>query len=994
MKRSLLAGAIAAISFSAANAGEAVFYITEDGQAINNISVQVDGKKKLVGKNGFVAFELSGGNHQVELSQFGEWAGEFDFTASVKQNAEVQVDMLGGEAMPDVRVYTPGQETAVLLGRVRGYVESDETGGGVAGARISIKGSDKFTMSDANGEYELELPRGEYSLNIAHPNYGQSDVNNLRVLADVATQINTNLSLTGDGIIEEVVALGSYVPSTATAQERDSSAVLDAIGSEQFARFGDSSAASALKRVAGVSLVGGQYAVIRGLKGRYISSTLNGAGMPSTDPMRRDVPLDLFPSSVLGGIEIQKSYTPDLPGDTTGGAIRMATKGLPDEAIKKLSVGLGYNTQVTGKDVVSYDGSGSDYLGFDDGLRDVPSSVDKATNGGEQGSLGDYCIDGSCEFSPADLSGLLGDFENTYNVKNTTGTPNVNIAYSFGDRIEMGTKDFGFYGALEYKNKWSTREDAQIHSTSGDYNYERSKRNIDLTGYFVTGIEDEEGNEYLSRTTLLRKTDDTTRATIGVDSEEISVEEYTLQWVERQFLSQQFTGMQYVGENQQLDWRFGFSQTSRYEPDRRTYQFRQNVIAPSTLERRFSDMSENSFDLGVDHIVELSRNDWSTLKIKTGLLINSKDRDMDLVRYGVTNGPGDTPDSINLEEVLSDENLANNAYLLAVRTTPTDSYKASESMKAVYQSIELDINGEYIFLVGARLEDAEQEIKYADKPSANSKLATNEILPMLSGTWHATEELQFRAALSNTLARPGITELANSSTYDPETDQQLFGNPDLEISKITNLDLRIEYYLSDEESISLALFTKDIDKPIEKTLPDGSGSAQGGYTYENSKEAMITGFEIDFRKNILDGLDWTSFLSGNLAWIDSEVTLDEAAARLEGKSTRKLQGQSEILANMQVGFDHFSTGQSLTFLLNYFDDRLYAVTQGAALGNEFEKGRMLLDVVYRWDISDDLAIKGKATNLTNEVVEYSQNGVAIESYKEGTELSLGLDYIF
>src|SRR5690606_16547859 len=132
-----------------------------------------------------------------------------------------------------------------------------------------------------------------------------------------------------------------------TARQRDSSAVLNAIGAEQLARFGDSSAASALKRVAGVSVVGGQFAVVRGLQGRYISSTLNGSLMPSTDPMRRDVPLDLFPASVLGGINIQKSYAPDLPGDTTGGAIMMETKGLPDGEVRKLGVSGAINTRTT-----------------------------------------------------------------------------------------------------------------------------------------------------------------------------------------------------------------------------------------------------------------------------------------------------------------------------------------------------------------------------------------------------------------------------------------------------------------------------------------------------------------------------------------------------------------------------------------------------------------------------------------------------------------------
>src|SRR5690606_9928416 len=101
--------------------------------------------------------------------------------------------------------------------------------------------------------------------------------------------------------------------------------------------------AGALKRVAGVDVNDGKYAVVRGLDGRYISSTLNGDLMPTTDPLRRDVQLDLFPANILGSIQIQKSYTADMPGDTTGGSIGMATRNAPDERVHQISLAAGYN---------------------------------------------------------------------------------------------------------------------------------------------------------------------------------------------------------------------------------------------------------------------------------------------------------------------------------------------------------------------------------------------------------------------------------------------------------------------------------------------------------------------------------------------------------------------------------------------------------------------------------------------------------------------------
>ncbi len=206
MKRNLLAGAIAALCFSSLQAGEAVFYISEDGEALKNISVKIDAQKKLVDKNGFISFELKGdiegGHHKVELTQFGEWAGEFDFTTSSEQNAEVQVEMIGGEAVANVALYIPGKDNnqASALGKISGYVESDETGGGVELAIISVVGSPYSTSTDNKGFYQLEMPRGEYTLKIAHPNYGNREVKKMRVLAQVSTQVNINLSMSGEGV--------------------------------------------------------------------------------------------------------------------------------------------------------------------------------------------------------------------------------------------------------------------------------------------------------------------------------------------------------------------------------------------------------------------------------------------------------------------------------------------------------------------------------------------------------------------------------------------------------------------------------------------------------------------------------------------------------------------------------------------------------------------------------------------------------------------------
>ncbi len=966
-------------------AGEAVFYITEDGSSMADVAVNVDGTKQLVGKSGFVSFDVESGTHTVELTQYGEWVGDFEFaTQTNEQNAEVQVEVLGGEALEDILLYTPGQEEAPALGQISGYLESNETEGAVSGARISIAGTEQAIVTDEEGFFSFELPRGEYDLTIAHPNYGKRDVSGVRVMSNVNTGVNLTMSLSGDGIIEEVVAVGSYIPSTATAQERDSSAVLDAIGSEQMARFGDSDAASALKRVAGVAIQD-EFAVVRGMSGRYISSSLNGALMPSTDPMRRDVPLDLFPAAILGGIDIQKSFTPNLPGDSTGGAIAMLTKGMPEETGGKASVTLGYNTRTTGNDALSYDGGDRDFLGMDDGTREEPSSLSGLTNGGRS----------SLQLaSPTDRISASNALEDTLAVQNVEARPDRGFSVSYGTFEETNSGALGMYGALQYSDKWDVRHTAKLDDVDGEGGYERSKRKVDLSGYFVAGIEFAD-SFYESKTILLRKSDDTTRITHKNDTD-LETEEYTLQWVERQFVSQQFSGTHYMelfGDDS-VSWNVGLAQTTRDEPDRRSYTYARSPESNAPLrfqgvaERRFSELTEDALTLGVDFSSEMPISDSMYLKVKTGLAFSTKDREVKVSRY--QNTPITTLDTSQpIEEILSEENILSGAFYYDGSTTSTDSYDATDDMMAFYLSSELDMDTVTV-LLGARLEDSEQSLEYPEQNSGTNTLSKTNVLPALSANWRVTEETQLRFSASQTVSRPGITERSESEVYDPETDDRIVGNPDLEISEITNLDVRAEYYFSDEESVSLALFYKDITDPIERVV----GESRSTTTYENVDSAEVQGLEVDFRINTLDTDEFTGFIGGNASYIDSEVKLGSGrAAILEGSDSRALQGQSEYLANIQIGFDHLPTGQSLTLLGNYFDDRIFTVGRGD-LENELEDGRTTWDLVYRYDADEQFTVKGKIKNLGDQKISFSRGTTTTESYYTGTSMSVSVDYIF
>jgi hypothetical protein len=152
-------------------------------------------------------------------------------------------------------------------------------------------------------------------------------------------------------------------------------AVGDSVGRAEIARTPDRNAAEAAKRVVGANVVGDRFVFVRGLGERYTNALLDGAPLPSPEPDRQTVPLDLFPAMMLESITIAKTFTPDVPGDFAGGSVQIQTRRLPTRFTISGSLGIGINSQSTFRDSLTYRGSNMDFLGIDGGVRQLPPDV-------------------------------------------------------------------------------------------------------------------------------------------------------------------------------------------------------------------------------------------------------------------------------------------------------------------------------------------------------------------------------------------------------------------------------------------------------------------------------------------------------------------------------------------------------------------------------------------------------------------------------------------
>ena len=1024
-KTNLFLAVALTLATSAGHAAELYINLFFGVAPVSGAEVRVDGE--WIGdtnSRGNLLREIASGSHQVEIGPEGEPSAIFELSITDGQNADVLVDLSAADR-PSVAIdtYMAGDIDTAKTGVVSGQV-NNMFGQPVAGAAVAFPQLGLQAITDSAGYFQLPVPRGEHSLSARHPSAGQSSGGSVRVAANVGVNVTLQLrpqdnSATLDGrVIEEVLVLASSYRADAieaVTMEREALTVVDAIDYQQIARFGDSSVASAVRRVVGVTVRDGKYAIIRGLEGRYVATSLNGALMPSTDPLRRDAELDLFPADILESIEVQKGYTADQLGDATAGSLRINTRGLPQDRIFKVSLSGGYQDGVTGESLLNYEGSETDDLGFDDGFRSLPAALERA-------AYNSVAPGQNPSFTDLELARLGQSMTNVYNLTSESAVPAFGVSAAFGDRIYLDEADFGYYGAISWDMDTQARQDyssidgpavvAQFGSES------RVEKTYDLNAYFVTGIE-HDSSELLSKTIFIRQTSDRSVFSTIVDAGDNDrvYEDYVLEWTERQFISQQIEGQSFFGDSRQLNWSVTGAQSSRYQPDRRNYTYDNGLLLTGTLDRVWSDLTDDSLNLDLDWKIDLQLADDISTTLTIGGTANRTERAVELYRIGFNiNSESTIEDLWNLPElrvvdpetIFVGDNLTvldtNNNLAIEIdlgRTEETAHYRSDADRTGLYIQTETNIGYAWTLLAGLRQEDYAQKVSYPlSSTIVVPDLETSELLTALGVNFAPSDNWVFRLGYSNTLSYPGLTERPRSLVYENETNTPIFGNPNLQLSTIDNLDLRAEYYFDDDNSsVSLAFFRKDIDAPIERAREDASGSASDSFTYRNNESAVVQGIELDLNLTIFDGIDWDGFVSGNIARSTSDLTLNADSARLEAVTNRELQGLSPWIANLQFGVDHIETAQSLTLVINYFDDRIDRVVRSSFEKAVVEVGRADVGLNYEKSFMNGSSLSVKIGNLLDSDIEYRSETVSgnqsySETYRRGRSLSVGYSYEF
>ncbi|MFK7926616.1 MAG: TonB-dependent receptor, partial [Myxococcota bacterium] len=920
--------------------GRLVLVVFEADSGAPRADTPVYADEQLLGQTdafGRVLADVEPGTYPLSIQVRGERLPIADVLFEAGFTTEVLVSHYSDGRPPDALIEQPDagaargvEDTDGPVGTVTGRIVSAEDGRPVARARVFVRGSRADAQTDSDGRFTVEIASGTRDLSVIHDRYATQAANGVVVVAGQETEIMVELVPAGLALDDFTISAPRIDGGTSALldERRTSSSVGDVLGAEQMSRSGDSSAASALTRVTGLTLVGGRFVYVRGLGERYSSVLLNGASLPSPEPERRVVPLDMFPAGILESVTIQKTFSPDMPGEFGGGSIQLRTKNIPTEPVFKVGLSGGYNSVTTFKEGLDYEGGRMDWLGAGARSRRLPEEVAAASANSRIAASGRFCTE-DC-LTGDDLERFGEQLDNNYTPTERDLPPDLGVSLTAGTGSETALfgRPAGVIFGASYANQWQHREFTRGYYTLGDdelvlqneYDFIETGNQVNVSGILAVGASPAEGHELKATTLVLRRTGDTTRVFSGENAElDTDIRTSRLRYVERQLLVQQLSGEHELADRgPTFTWRYSFARATRVEPDRRQLQYNFGAGSETFLlsqrsngnARIFSGLLDRNHDLGGELRVpfgpEIGKDKFRPT-IRLGGMFSDKARNVDTRRYQFAAAGADARDpDLNVkkaEEIFTPENIGPNGYEFVENTLPTDNYSATHTIAAGYLMGEVPLARWIRAMAGARVEHSDQYtttfplFATAETTTVESEIVTTDVLPAATLTLSPVEKVNIRLGYGRTVSRPDFREMSPAIFADVAGGRTVRGNPDIQRGKLDNYDLRFEFYPQPGETFSVGGFYKRFYTPIETVLVI---SSERSITWENTDGATLVGVELDARKK----LDFVHnalrdvYVAGNVALIQSRVTGIGGAGT---NSERAMQGQSPYVVNATLG---------------------------------------------------------------------------------------------
>ena len=943
-------------------------------------------------------------------------------------------------------------------GIIRGAVFDNATGESIIGGNIAIKGSSIGSVTDLDGSFSFQIEPGTYTLEVSYIGFQTLTIEGVEVKADQVT--NLEAIRIGESVddLTEVIVTAKAIRTSEVALltiKKKSAVMMDGISSAKFKLTGDATAVEAAKRVTGVSIEGGKYVYVRGLGDRYSKTTLNGVDIPGLDPDKNTLQMDIFPTNLIDNITVSKNFTADMPADFTGGLLNVETKGFPEEKIMNVSISTSFNPDMHfNPDYITYSGGKTDFLGFDDGTRKLPT-------------LARYSN------IPSPISGAsderVSEFVNSFNpelgVTRQTSALDFSAGISMGNQIDLKTNKagknpkLGYIFSLSYKSSTNFYDDV----TYGEYQRYSESELLDLRYANVqTGVLGERniligamgGIAYKTDLSKLRLTamhlqnGESRAGQFDIDDNGDAIgrsgfiaKSDNLEYNQRSLTNLLLNGTHVLGTGWEIDWRLSPTISTLEDPDIRktafTYDPNQTLFSagaggnPSRIWRSLNELNAvGKFDITKKY--SFKGND---AKLKFGASHTYKERDYEILAYDLqfyANQSWPNPDP---STVLNPENIfpntPNGIYYNSANSNPNpNAYESSASNTGVYVSNEFSLIPNLKTILGIRAENYVQyhtgrDQTYASGDVQNGRNLVNEkvlesldLFPTANFIYTVTSEQNVRASYSRTIARPSFKELSFAQIIDPITNRifngSLFPYSDwdgnLTETRIDNIDLRWETFLPGGQIFSVSGFYKRFDNPIEMVrIPEQQTTTE--FQPRNVGDGALVGVELEFRKD----LDFISpnlknfNLSSNVTIVESRIdmTNSEFVARKSFEragetieNTRTMAGQAPYVINAGLSYGDSETGLDAGIFYNVKGPTLLIVGSGLypdVYQRQFHS--MNFSIAKRIGAEKNTTIDFKISNILNDRVEsyydsFQADEQLFNSLNPGRAFSLGLSHQF
>ncbi|MBL7924212.1 MAG: TonB-dependent receptor [Bacteroidia bacterium] len=908
-------------------------------------------------------------------------------------------------------------------GGIRGTLSDKNNGETLIGATVTIENTSLGAVTDIDGNYQIEnIAAGTYAVKLTYVGYKQEIVPNITIKAGETIRLDFKM-ISNTQTLKDAEVVSTRITNTENAilaEMRKSEQIVNGVSAQQISKTQDRSASDVIRRLPGVTIMEDRFIVVRGLSERYNAVLLNDAMAPSAEPDKKAFSFDIIPSSMLERVLIYKSGAPELPGEFAGGVVKVYTKNIPDEDFISAGMTIGVRSNTTFNDFNRASLSNTDWLGMDNGSRDLP---------------GDFPVSvaGLNTTQQVALAKLL---PNTWIAREKSAPVDQRFSLGFAKSFNFGKVRASNITGINYSNSYETREAEnlnynqydivnEVSDTIYNFNDHTSLNKVSLGLLSNFSFLFNPANKLEFRNLYNQSGTNGTTIRTGYNIEEGNdVKNYAFRYYERKVYSGQLSGSHdFNQEKTKFNWTAGYSMTHTNEPDyRRIRTFRSLVdnlpeyyvqvnstASQADAGRFYSTLDENSYMASGNVEQEVKQlGETRKLRIRAGFYTESKSRTFNARWLAYTKSRVDKFDNsllqLPLDQVFSSENFNDSTgFKIDEGTNGTDRYEANNSLAAAYIGTTWPLSEKIILSGGVRFEYNRLILESADNNGKPLKVDNpiSSLLPSANVSYSLTPKSMVRAAYAKTLNRPEFREIAPFAYYDFVFNNVLFGNPELETPVINNFDLRWENYPAAGELISLGVFYKQFSNPVEQYFKPGAGS--GGtrnFEFKNAAGAYSTGAEIELRKS-LEPVFKAGFLSRlsigmNASYILSRVDLGKEAIGQD--KNRIMMGQSLYVVNTGLYYNQPEHKLQCNVQYNVIGKRLFAVgTEGTP--DVYELPRHVVDFSVTKGIGKNFEIKAGVQDILNQATilrqdsnedgKITNNDELIYSFKRGSYYTLG-----